>query len=54
MAKLRELLLRKSAMPSSDDEGAELIEIRLIKVPGKTAVLTTELYEALWAEGSAK
>jgi hypothetical protein len=54
MAKLRELLLRGSSMPSSDDEGSELIEIGLIKAPGKTAILTTELYEALWAEGSAK
>jgi hypothetical protein len=54
MAKLRELLLRGSAMPASDDDGSELIEIRLIEAPGKTAVLTTELYAALSVEESAK
>jgi hypothetical protein len=40
-------------MPSGDGEKSELIEIGLIKAPGKTVPLTTELYEALWTEGSA-
>lgn len=52
VAKLRELLQQASSTLSSDREKSELIEIGLIKAPGKTVLLTTELYEALWSEGS--
>jgi hypothetical protein len=52
VAKLKELLRRTSLMPSSDQEKSELIEICLIEAPGKSGFLTSELYEALWAEGS--
>jgi hypothetical protein len=53
LAKLKELLQRASSMPSSDGENSELIEIGLIESPGKRVLLTTELYEALWIQGSA-
>jgi len=53
LTKLKELLQRTSSMPASVGEKSELIEIRLIEARGKTILLTTELYEALWTEGSA-
>ena len=53
LAKLKELLQRTSSMPASDGEKSELIEIGLIEARGKTVLLTTELYETLWTDGSA-
>ena len=52
--KLKDLLRQASSMSSSDTDTSELIEIGMIHAPGKTILLTTELYEVLWAEWSAK
>lgn len=53
LAKLRALLQTALSRPSSDQDNSELIEIRLIKAGSKTVFLTTEMYEALWIDGSA-
>jgi hypothetical protein len=50
VAKLGELLQRAFSMQSSDRHEAEVIDIELIKAPGKTMFLSPELYEALWPE----
>jgi hypothetical protein len=52
VAKLKALLQTALSISSSDQHNSELIEIRLIEAPGKTVFLTTDMYQALWIDGS--
>ena len=53
IASLKQLLQRLLSMPSSDNEESEVIDIGLIKRPGKAVLLTNELYEDLLRRGDA-
>lgn len=51
VARLKELLHRALSMPSGDGDEVDLIAIGPVAASGKIILLSTELYEALWARG---
>ena len=52
MANLDHLLEQLLSMQSGDSESSDSIAIGLIEFPGKAALLTTELFEDLFARRS--
>jgi hypothetical protein len=50
MANLKKILKQVLSTPADESESSKSIAIHLIKLPGKAALLTTELFEDLLAK----